>query len=555
MSKIAKRLICLFIIIIIVLISPFIVGKITQMQFTKLINNLNYLEKNKGIHLELLNYQKGWLKSKATFKISINKAKYYTEEVIIYNGPYIFNSSVHSFKDHFNLAYFEGNFSYGAINIQDIVKVEPIKLNYVGRMKYNLSSNFKISFNKFAAKLINDDISNPSSISFDVSAQKGEVFAFIPTPAVNAIKLDSQINNIKFHNNMISPADKNNMQKTIDYVANIKSIELSSTSKNVFKNNWQTNNLISENDAYGKLNIYKNNIFDLYPSKTPIKTINTSLKKLSLNFAKQINLSNNSADAYLKVFANQANIKILSKGKIKQDYSYDPIDFKIGIYNVNFRNLFKLENLLLKKSDNQKIKRMEISKQVLSLINKNTAFKLEAGYMGNKGNLFFNAKYNWPKINQNYVRSIFDIINLTQTKINISITKNLLNQYIKRLTQKLIPLLTSNFKIDNNINLNDITLDSDVSNTNNKPTTYNDSKLKILTGLQNIPLSTPDAKLIKDAQKQLKLYLNQLVNNGYIDKNEEGYYQTVLESKGPIATANGKMINTPYLMQMFNARV
>ena len=50
----------------------------------------------------------------------------------------------------------------------------------------------------------------------------------------------------------------------------------------------------------------------------------------------------------LKVFANQANIKILSKGKIKQDYSYDPIDFKIGIYNVNFHNLFKLENLLLK---------------------------------------------------------------------------------------------------------------------------------------------------------------------------------------------------------------
>ena len=341
------------------------------------------------------------------------------------------------------------------------------------------------------------------------------------------------------------------MQKTIDYVTNIKSIELSSTSKNIFKNNWQTNNLISENDAYGKLNIYKNNIFDLYPSKTPIKTINTSLKKLSLNFVKQINLSNNSADAYLKVFANQANIKILSKGKIKQDYSYDPIDFKIGIYNVNFHNLFKLENLLLKKSDNQKIKRMEISKQALSLINKNTAFKLEAGYMGNKGNLFFDIKSNWPKINQNYARSIFDIINLTHTKINISITKNLLNQYINRLTHKLIPLLTSNFKIDNNINLNDITLDSDVSDTNNKPTTYNDSKLKILTGLQNIPLSTPDAKIIKDAQKQLKLYLNQLVYNGYIDENEDGYYQTILESKGPIATANGKMINTPYLMQMF----
>ena len=206
MSKIAKRLICLFIIIIIVLISPFIVGKATQMQFTKLINNLNYLEKNKGIHLELLNYQKGWLKSKATFKISINKAKYYKEEVTIYNGPYIFNSSVHSFKDHFNLAYFEGNFSYGAINIQDIVKVEPIKLNYVGRMKYNLSSNFKISFNKFAAKLINDDISNPSSISFDLSAQKGEVFASIPTPAVKAIKLDSKLNNIKFHNNLNIPS-------------------------------------------------------------------------------------------------------------------------------------------------------------------------------------------------------------------------------------------------------------------------------------------------------------------------------------------------------------
>ena len=196
---------------------------------------------------------------------------------------------------------------------------------------------------------------------------------------------------------------------------------------------------------------------------------------------------------------------------------------------------------------------MEISKQALSLINKNTAFKLEAGYMGNKGNLFFDIKSNWPKINQNYARSIFDIINLTHTKINISITKNLLNQYINRLTHKLIPLLTSNFKIDNNINLNDITLDSDVSDTNNKPTTYNDSKLKILTGLQkSIPLSTPDAKIIKDAQKQLKLYLNQLVYNGYyIDENEDGYYQTILESKGPIATANGKMINTPYLMQMF----
>jgi hypothetical protein len=558
-SKIAKRLICLFIIIIIVLISPLIVGKITQMQFTKLINNLNYLEKNKGIHLELLNYQQGWLKSKATFKISINKAKYYKEEVTIYNGPYIFNSSVHSFKDHFNLAYFEGNFNYGAINIQDKIQVDPIKFNYIGSMKYNLSSSFMISFDKFAANLINDDISDPSSFTGDISVQKGGVLTFTTNPSVKTIKINSKLNEVKFNYNMAFPVDKNNMQRSFENISSIRSIDLSSTSSNVFEDSWQTNNSITEHDVHGTTNIYKNNIFDTNLNKKPTQSIITRLKKGTINFAKQINLNNNSVNAYFKVFANKANVKILSKDKIKHEYNYDPIDFKIGIYNINFHNLLKLENLMKKSNKTdagnddfaaKKTQRMALYKQAISLINEDTALKVEYGHIDGNKKLFINTTLNWPTINPKYISSVFSLIPTTQTKTNISISKALLSKNINLIAKTIIPYAIKDDKEEKLINKQKSSSTAD-KKAQAKPDTYKDPKLEFLTGLKNIPVTTPNDKLITATQKQLKVYLNQLVSNGYIDIDKD-YYQTVLESKGPIITANGIIVNTNYLASKLN---
>lgn len=573
MSKIAKRLTCLFIIIIIVLISPLIVGKITQMQFTKLINNLNYLEKNKGIHLELLNYQQGWLKSKATFKISINKDKYRKQEVTIYNGPYIFNSSVHSFKDHFNLAYFEGNFNYGAIDIKDKIQVDPIKFNYIGSMKYDLSSSFMISFDKFAANLKNiyglDSIINPSStqsysmkylsgFTGDISVQKGGILTFTTNPSVKTIKINGKINEVKFNYNIAFPVDKNNMQKSIDANSSIKSIELSSASSDIFEGNWQTNGSITEYDASGHANIYKKDIFSINHDTKPTKSIITSLKKGTINFAKQINLNNNSVNAYFKVFANKANVKILSKDKIKHEYNYDPIDFKIGIYNINFHNLLKLENLMKKSNKTdagnddfaaKETQRMALYKQAISLINQDTALKIEYGHIDGNDKLFINTTLNWPTINPKYISSVFSLIPTTQTKTNISISKALLSKNINFIAKTIIPYATKDAKEEKLINKQKSSTTAD-KKLQAKPDIYKDPKLEFLTGLKNIPVNIPNDKLIIAMQKQLKIYLNQLVSNRYIDINKD-YYQTVLESKGPIITANGIMVDTSYLASKF----
>ena len=286
MSKIRKYLILLLIIIVIIFVSPLIVGRISKKQITKLVTNLNHLEKNKGIHIEIESFNQGWFKSKATFKIKLFKGKYYNEQVTILNGPIILDSSVNSFLDRFNIAYFKGSFKYSPINIPGEISTSALNFNYKGIMKYNLDSTFKISFNKFIASFGDDNINSlndlnlnnyltqhVSSFNGNISINKGADLIITTNPSVNKIKINGALNKVKLNYNIALPVDKNNMQKTVNAKASIGSINLSSTSSDIFNGNWQTVNLITEYNASAKTKIYNNDVFALAINQKPTKLI------------------------------------------------------------------------------------------------------------------------------------------------------------------------------------------------------------------------------------------------------------------------------------------
>ena len=127
------------IVVVFFLVSPFIVGKVVQSQFSKVIDNLNQVNKDKDLSYSIIKYDNGWFHSKATFAVKVklddSKVKTYSETVNIKHGPLIFSlPHSKSFKNHFELAYFSGTFHLDKTNKNKASKglfltISPININ------------------------------------------------------------------------------------------------------------------------------------------------------------------------------------------------------------------------------------------------------------------------------------------------------------------------------------------------------------------------------------------------------------------------------------------
>lgn len=517
---ISNRLIKLFIavvaiVVIFFLVSPFIVGKVVQSQFFKVIDHLNQDHDNKSLSYSITKYDSGWYHSKATFAVKVkladNKFKTYSEIVNIKHGPLIFNlPHSDSFKSHFELAYFSGTFHLDKMNKNKaskglFVTISPININYTGEMNYKFHTNLLVDFDKLNIDFKSTQFKNKNTkyiINTKYKAQDkntNPVFSGFNIP--NGGKLNININ--KNISKITTVGQLNGLSANISSVFKLdyktSSVKLKSVAEKVYGDAWQGKASLMINKMHVNTDITDIMLMhsSVFTTSFPMST-SSDIDNFNINFGSNIDTNKNSYSFYFKTKIDKVTQEKTFINKKKEKSVIAPLVYNLSFNNFNLPAFLELKRLSVKLNnlDEQnnsysitKSKRRqifgEIFQDIPKSITKDTNIKLYYGFDKQDGNkVFVDTKVNWGIDDNTDMSSLFSLIPYTHVHSSIYFTK---------------PELAKLFGFVSKLS---------------KSVSY----------------------------KQMQQMLNSLVSQGYVT-DAKNHYQTLIETHGPVLMMNNLLVN------------
>ena len=518
-NRLIKLFIAAFVIVVVFfLVSPFIVGKVVQSQFSKVIDNLNQVNKDKDLSYSITKYDNGWFHSKATFAVKVklddNKIKTYSETVNIKHGPLIFSlPHSKSFKNHFELAYFSGTFHLDKMNKNKASKglfltMSPININYIGKMSYKFNTNLLVDFDKlnigFKSIKLEDEYKKHLNSKYKIKYKNNNP-AFGGFYIPNGGKLNININ--KNISKITTVGELNGLSANISSVFKLdyktSSVKLKSVTEKVYGDVWQGNVSLMINKLHLNTDITDPRLMhsSVFTTSFPMST-SSDIDNFNINFGSNIDINKNSYSLYFKTKIDKVTQEKTFINKKKEKSVIAPLVYDLSFNNFNLPAVLELKRLSVKLSGLEKQKGSnansystpnserdqifgDIFQDFPKLITKDTNIKFYYGFDKQDGNkVFVDTKVNWGIDENTDMSSLFSLIPYTHLHSNIYFTKpELANLF--HLTSKLSKRVSS---------------------------------------------------------KQMQQMLNSLVSQGYVTDGKN-HYQTLIETHGPVLIMNNLLVN------------